>query len=904
MMVLARPEELPQSQVYCFAHDSEGRIWAGTHEGLALRVGSGWVPIGGDWNFTPQRIRTLFLDRDGTLWVAADDAIFFLRRGSKVFQSTGTRVGIVTKIAQAKNGRLWIAETTRAARPLPMSRQDPDGQGSEIWLNAQEVLFDRDGGLWITDLEAVKRVRFPDQLGKRNLRPGDPGLESVAERNGLSGDLVNILLEDREGNIWVSTAKGLDRFRHSHLVPVTLPEGYQKLTLLAGEHGEVWVNSATEKPLLHLRGEEQILEGPPKAAASLYQDSSGDTWWGCFGGILRQRKQQYDYFPQPKDTVKDWAWEIFKADDQGGLWISLGEVGLIYFKDGIWTKSAKPAGLPDRGPSATYRERSGRLWLGYTENRVCSMDGQHVRCYSQDDGLAVGRIKVIRGRGPHFWLGGELGLALFSDGRFHTVKAEVAEPFGAVSGIVETADGSLWLNEMRGVVRITPEEIRQVVADPNHAVAYQRFDFLDGLPGGAQMNFTTSTAIEASDGRLWFATDNGLVWIDPARIAKNTVPAPVAIRSINSGEERHTASDVVNFRVGTKNVEFDYTAMSLSIPERVLFRYRLEGVDEDWQDASTRRRASYSNLRPGQYRFRVIASNNDGLWNEEGASLAFSIAPAFYQTNWFIVLCLAVTGFLTWVGYQWRVRQVASRLHMQFNERLSERTRIAQDLHDTLLQGLLSASMQLHIADDRLPSDSPAKPLVGRVLELMGQVVDEGRNAVRGLRASGSDLRDLEQSFSKIKEELALPNTGDLKVVVNGGSRPLHPIIRDEVYRIGREALVNAFRHSQASRIEVQLEYTGKELRLLVQDNGGGIDPGVLRSGREGHWGLSGMRERAEEIGGKLRVLSRAGAGTEVELIIPSHIAFEFDSNRKLGWLTRLYARKAKDDAPGKRESK
>ena len=905
MTVFERAEELPQSQVYCFAHDSEGRIWAGTHEGLALRVGSGWVPIGRDWNFTPQRIRTLFVDRDGTLWVATDDAIVFLTRGSKAFQSTGTRVGIVTRITQAKDGRLWIAEALRGARPLPMSRQDSDGQSSEIWLNAQEVLLDRDGGLWITDLEGLKRVRFPEQLGKRDLRPGNPELESFLERDGLSGDLVNILLEDREGNIWVSTAKGLDRFRHSHLVPVTLPNGFQKLTLLAGGHGDVWANSATDRPILHISGEEQILQGPPWAAASLFQDPGGDIWWGGYGGILRQRNQQFESFPQPKETTTDWAWEIFKADDQGGLWVSLGDVGLIHFKDGVWTRSPKPIGLPDRGPSATHRERSGRLWLGYTENRVCSLDGQTVRCYSQDDGLVVGRIKVIRGQGPNFWFGGELGLALFTDGRFYAVKGDDAAPFGAVSGIVETADGSLWLNEMRGVVRITPEEIRQLVADPNHAVVYQRFDFLDGLPGGAQMNFTTSTAVEASDGKIWFATDNGLVWINPAQIAKNTVPPPVAIHSINSGEERHTGLDEVRFGVGTKNVEFDYTAMSLSIPERVLFRYKLEGVDEGWQDASTRRRASYNNLRPGQYRFRVIASNNDGLWNEEGASVAFSIAPAFYQTNWFILLCLAVAGFLTWIGYQWRVRQVASRLHMQFNERISERTRIAQDLHDTLLQGLLSASMQLHIADERLSSDSPAKPLVGRVLELMGQVVDEGRNAVRGLRASGSDLRDLEQSFAKIKEELALPDTGDLKVVVNGGSRPLHPVIRDEVYRIGREALVNAFRHSQASRIEVQLEFTGKDLRLLVRDNGCGIDPGVVLSGREGHWGLSGMRERANEIGGKLRVLSRTGAGTEVELIIPSHIAFESDdSHRKLGWLSRLHTRKAKDDATIKRETK
>jgi signal transduction histidine kinase len=379
----------------------------------------------------------------------------------------------------------------------------------------------------------------------------------------------------------------------------------------------------------------------------------------------------------------------------------------------------------------------------------------------------------------------------------------------------------------------------------------------------------------------------------------------VAIRSIGSGQERYPASDGVKFSAGTKSIEIDYTALSLSVPERVQFRYRLEGVDSVWQEVSTRREAIYSNLGPGHYSFRVIACNNDGVWNEEGASLEFDIAPTFYQTKWFVLLCVAVAAFLLWAAYQWRVQLVAARLQMQFQERLSERTRIAQDLHDTLLQGLLSASMQLHVADDRLSSDSPAKPLVSRVLELMRQVVEEGRNAIQGLRSPGSDLRDLEQVFSRIKEELALFDTVEFKVVVEGVSRPLHPVIRDEAYRIGREALTNAFRHSQASRIEVQIEYTGKSLRILVQDNGGGIDPGVLRSGREGHWGLSGMRERAEEIGGKLRVLSRVGAGTEIELSIPSHVAFGSDnSGRKLRWLTKWHPRKANGDASRKRESK
>lgn len=279
--------------------------------------------------------------------------------------------------------------------------------------------------------------------------------------------------------------------------------------------------------------------------------------------------------------------------------------------------------------------------------------------------------------------------------------------------------------------------------------------------------------------------------------------------------------------------------------------------------------------------------------------------PRFWQTWWFQFLCVLGVLAAILVLYRLRLRELTRQLNVRFEERLSERTRIAQDLHDTLLQGFVSASMQLHVAADHLPADSPARVQLSRVLELMGQVIDEGRNAVRDLRSStnGGSV-DLEQALSRIEQELALDERIGFRVIVEGQARPLHPIIRDEVYRIGREALVNAFRHSGASNIEVEIEYAPKHLRLLVRDNGCGIDPKVLRSGREGHWGLSGMRERAEEIGAKLKVWSRDGAGTEVEVSIPGNTAFDFyTSHPKPGWFGRLFLRKA-DGLGSERERK
>jgi len=442
------------------------------------------------------------------------------------------------------------------------------------------------------------------------------------------------------------------------------------------------------------------------------------------------------------------------------------------------------------------------------------------------------------------------------------------------------------------LVVIAASELQKLSSQPDSVVKSRVFDVFDGVqPGLAPLQ---PTASRSSDGLLWFANDSILQMIDPRHLDVNPIPPPVHIEQVIADRKNYPLAENLHLPALTRDVEIDYAGLSLVVPQKVRFRYKLEGHDADWQDPQTRRQAFYSSLRPGQYRFRVIACNNDGVWNEAGAALNFTLLPAFYQTNWFLLLCVAAAVCMAWVAYQLRIRQLADHLDSRFEERLAERTLVAQDLHDTLLQGFLSASMQLHVADSQLSADSPAKPIVGRVLELMGQVIHEGRNAVRGLRSPGTGSDDLEQSFSRIPQELAISQGIDFRVIVEGQARPLHPVIRDEVYRVGREALANAFRHSQASGIEVELEYADSKLRVLVRDNGRGIDPQVLRTGREGHWGLSGMRERAERIGAKLKVWSRIAGGTEVELSVPSHIAFRYDPSGRGLRRPALFGRRGK----------
>jgi signal transduction histidine kinase/ligand-binding sensor domain-containing protein len=865
MTIYTNARDIPRTQVYTFAGDRDGRVWAGTHDGLALRDGNRWIDIDETWNFKPDRVQSLFVDRDGGLWVTTASSLRVLRRGAKRFEVVlaldplGSKT---THLAQAADGRIWLSEFDRSLWPVGGAAREA------IPIDyAEDVIFDRSGCAWVSvNGDGIRRVCLSTN--------GLPSIEAFRAAQGLSSDIAPKVIEDREGNVWIGTAKGLDRFRHAHFVAVPLPSNHLKLTLAAGQNGEIWAASAAVGTIARVRRDGSVAVEALDQIASVFRDADGVLWWGGLRGLWRNAPSANGdgaafalaAFPE---LDQDWSWELFPDDGGTGIWIGYGDLGLLHYRDGTFVREPHPAGLPDVSPSATYRDPQGRIWLGYKGNRIGLLERGAVRWFTNAHGIDIGRIRVIRGRGPHYWLGGELGLAVYRDGRFHAVRTQSGERFGTVSGIIETADGTLWLNEMRGVVRITASEIRALLRDPKRGIAFERFDLLDGLPGAPQMNWTVSTAVEGTDGRLWFATDNGLAWIHPERLTTNPLPPPVSIVSVSSGDRHLAPSPRISFPIGTQSLDIRYAALSLAMPERVTFRYMLEGVDETWQEAGTRREAFYTKLKPGTYRFRVIAANNDGVWNEQGASVSIELPPAFYQTKWFLALAILLVIALMLLINDVRVRRIAARIQSLHDERLDERMRIAHELHDTLLQGVASASMQLHVVDERLPGDSPAKPLLSNVVALMRRVAEEGRQAVQGLRPSGGS-EPLEQSFARVRQELGDDSATAFRVNVTGRTRALHPFIRDEIHRIGREALLNAFQHSSAQNIEIALDYQPAQLTIRVRDDGRGIDPQVLQAGREGHWGLTGIRERASHIGARLRVSSRNGEGTEVELIVPS----------------------------------
>jgi signal transduction histidine kinase len=375
---------------------------------------------------------------------------------------------------------------------------------------------------------------------------------------------------------------------------------------------------------------------------------------------------------------------------------------------------------------------------------------------------------------------------------------------------------------------------------------------------------------------------------------------PVHIETVTADDKLYEPSSALRLPARTRNLEIDYTALSLSAPQKVKFRYKLEGHDTGWQNPGTRRQAFYTDLEPGSYTFHVVASNNDGLWNENGAAMNFAVAPAFDQTAWFKALCILAVAGAVWALYWMRLRQATTRLRQRLGAQMEERERIAHELHDTFFQGIQGLLLRFHTATSQLSKDEPARRIFEETLKQSDQVMLEGRELVLDLRGTAAEQNDLPTAFANFGEQIRKGGSCGFRVVVNGSVRPLHPVVFEELFKIGKEALSNAFRHSGAHSIEAELNYERSQLRLQIRDDGAGIDSTILGQGyRDGHFGLPGMRERAQKVGAHLDVWSRPGAGTEIEVRIAAGLAYASEPHHSKFWkLRRLRHSKKQERGP------
>ena len=898
---LAQYAELAGRYIFKLLEDREGTVW----------VSGGAVPVGrlcairnsnvqcfGDDGRFGRAVFNLYEDGKGNLWAGVKDGLWRWKPGPPNFFPIPDQLDGTQSLAEDNDGALLINWNSGIHRFIDGKTEVYPLAASVGQFQAKRIIRDRDGALWIATVDR----------GILHIHNGRADAFTVSE--GLSGDRVNAFFEDREGNIWVGTMSGLDRFRDFAVNSLSVNQGFsnRRLRSVVGDrNGGVWLSTADSLNKWN-NGKVTILNvkhSKPNAFMpnSLFQDPTGRIWVSTpfeFGYLDNDRFVSISSVPGVVTAIAQ--------DTTNALWFANEHAGLFQVSgDKVVQQIRWPRLGHDDHVSAMTADPKGGIWLGFFLGGVVYYrDGQIQASYSTANGLTAGRVGDIQfEQDGALWFATESGLSRLKNGRMATLTTANGLPCEAVHWLREDETRSFWLYTPCGLVRIARSELdawsnamdRDINAKQKIGVTV--FNNSDGVMSMATGNHFSPQVTKSTDGKLWFSTGDGVSVVDPRRLPFNNLQPSVQIEQFIADRKTYDAtadkSGPVRLPPLIRDLQIDYTALSLVAPEKIRFRYKLEGRDSDWQEAGDRRQAFYNDLSPGNYRFRVMACNNSGVWSETGAFIDFNIAPAYYQTAWFrillVILLLLVLGAL----YQLRLRQVARVIRGRMEERLEERERIARDLHDTLLQSVQGLILKFHAVSKQIPADLPAHDALEKTLDHADQVLAEGRDSIRNLRVNSASLSDLPAAFRSVAEETSHGREAIFKTVVEGRVRELHPLVLEECYRIGREAIINALSHSEGQHVEAEIAYDSRQFRLRVRDDGRGIEPRILEAGgRSGHWGLQGMRERAEKIGGQLRFWSRPETGTEVELTVPGTTAYQgsSQSSRKF-WFSRKKAQSA-----------
>lgn len=861
---------LPAGNAWAFAEDGDGALWAAFTGGLARLDGAHWQRFALDGEAVPQR--SLLVDPQGSVWVTAKTGAFVRPRGAADFQRVDAELPAYPLLSLAPDGRVWAADFKRRrigalVRDGDRFRSVPEQERLPFPADGERHWFDADGSLWIRSNAGVRRIVRP--------QAGEPSTQTFGIAQGLSGEF-QAWLQDREGNVWIGTAGGLDRFRVGHVRRVALGAQDGGVGVAPAEHGRVWATTDAGGLFLVGGGQGDEVKAVPSIgphASHLHRDRLGRVWIGSRSAMWMLDSQGRALPVARPDAAEDEPPLTFAPvhamalDRSGALWASLVVKGTFRRVDEHWQPVPPAQGnrIMSMGNDA-----EGRLWLGFIDRGALRVDGDGSDgplAFGPHNGLDIGAVMAITARGPRVWLGGQRGLALYDGRTMRTLRLRGQEEPSVVSGIVETAAGQLWISAANGLTRISATDWQRALIDPAHRVQAEHFDAYDGLLGSASQVRPLPSLVEAEDGRLWLALPSGLFVIDPARLRRNPLPPPVLIQALIADGQRHAPDRLPALPVGRTDLRIEYTATSLSNPQRVRFRYKLEGYDSDWREADGRREAVYTRVGPGRYVFRVIAANNDGVWNEQGARLVLRVPPAFWQTPWFALAGVALALLAATALYRWRIRRLSARLRERLVVRLHERERIARELHDTLLQGVTGLTLHVEAAAQQLPPGTPLRDELERALTLAQQALVEGRDRVSELRGTHLSLPDaLVQTCRQLAEAFPGP---ECRFTLDGLPRAVEALVADEMECIAREAISNALRHADGRHIAVHLSFGNALLTLTVRDDGHGFTPNE----RPGHFGLAGMRERARCIGAQLDIQSDAG-GTALRLAVPAGTAY------------------------------
>jgi signal transduction histidine kinase/ligand-binding sensor domain-containing protein len=867
----------PLGTVSSIQQASDGTMWALSQGGRLVSFGhdGAWHKQAGPDGSSLPTVGKFIFDSSHNQWATQAGHLYIRPAGSAAFTQTTVQVKRTWGLAEAANGTVCLDDSVSYSEPPQTRCLDQSGRvvvQAEISGKWTGTIMTPDGAFWLAIWRnGLQRVQLADSSNQLALGPSPSRTEPevFTEQDGLSSNHINALLRDSDGDVWAGGRRGLDRFKPSRIMRFLRADSDARWSICSNDYGELWI--AGEDRLLSV-GNDSIKEFT--GVGVIYGLSCGrdhHVWlidsrgiWDFYSGQMSRVAMMPGW---PPNAVR----QVVETRDHT-LFVSVGSAigGYWRRKAGRWSV-IRASALPPTSPLFEFVDSKDEVWTGYRFGKIGLLRGERAQILSSGE-PGLGGVSAFMESSRGLFAAGMNGLAVFRPDHFEMLTFQNQEAARGLISVVESTNGDVWLNGFRGIVRVPSNEIDSALADPRHKIeseAWAEGEFVGPVP---LLEGTASAGIDGQ-GTLWFTTFQGPVSINPLNPIVPRSQPKLSIRTLSADGRPPDAQG--RFVANPNAVAINYFGINLAAPEDVVYRYKLDGVNDTWQDAGHRSEAIYTRLPPGKYTFHVMASNGHDGWIAPACSAAFTVLPAFYQSSWFLGVCVIMGLLILWFLIVLRLQYVGAQIRGHAEQRADERVRIARDLHDTLLQGLHGLILRIHYSVKELDVQSQTRRQLDDALVLADRIMAEGRARVKQLRSDELTTTDLAKALEAVGEGLNYDRAAHFAVTSQGAVVVLQPPVHEQLFCIGREAVTNAFRHANASRIQVTISYERDAVQLNVRDNGCGFSYSEAASGSQsGHWGLPGMAERSKDVRAEFRCRSTLGGGTVIEVVVPAHVAY------------------------------
>ena len=886
--------------------DSGGNLWIGTNNGLVLYRDGKFTRMQPPNAPSDAYIRHLYLDPRNRLWIGTDLGGLNLYQGGK-FSAYTTKNGLSHNFVRAacvdRSGTLWVGTDGGGLNRMKDGKWEVEKAVHHSYIGA--ILSDRHGTLWVGTLggglfvlqngtwksiaapeipNPFIRYLYEDQRGV--LWIGTEGglvrhhhgkWETIAEAQSLASPFIWTIAEDHEGSIWIGTfGGGLSRLKDPKFLTITSRQGLSNddvWSIYGEENGTIWIGTVNGGVSRLDHGTFSTISTanglPNNNVRSVWMDREGTLWIGTSGGgVCAWRDRRCVIYNSKNGLSNDFVRSIYQ-DRQGNIWIGTNGGGLNLFRDGKFTHFSSQNGLSGDFIRALLEDREGSLWIAVDGGGVVRYRDGNFQKYGPAQGLSSDKVLTLyEDSDGVLWIGTlDGGLNRMQAGKITSYGIDQGLFDDAVFQILEDSTGHLWMGSNKGIFRVRKKMLNDYAHGKVNRITSDAFGIADGMASNECNGGSFPSGWKDSQGQFWFPTDNGVVVFHPDHLAVNQKPPSVQIEALIPNHNKFLPPFVraISFPPGTSNMEFHYTALSFLFPQKVKFQYRLDGFDKEWIQADSRRVAYYTNLPPGSYTFRVIAANNDGVWNRDGASVPFRLSPYFYQTFWFYGICIVLLLLAAVAAYQLRIRQ----MRLQFAAVLEERNRISREIHDTLTQDFTAIVLQLEAAEmmtGNISEDS--RSYMERARDLARNGLAESRRFVQALRPAQLESGTLSLALKQVAERTLSGSGIKFSIELSGKEKQLPPGVEDNLLRIAQEACTNIRKHSEARNVKILLTYKRLLTEMRIEDDGKGFDLNNPSPSGDGGFGLTSMRERAAQSKGRLEIISVPGKGTTVVVAV------------------------------------